>query len=398
MEENKKKVSSREAWRLHRRAAKLFYAERPALHAVNWLYAAFKSLSPYVLIYLSAQIIGELTGARDAHRLTVLAVAAVAAASLLPLITAALERWQTVLFDNYFYINQKIYANKLLDMDFPRLDDPKTHDDLAQIGQNENWGGYGLGRVMDVEMELPKAVFGVLGVIVLTVTLFTQRVPESAGAWTVLNHPLFIAGFVLLLALLTALSPLCEYRMAVLTAELAPLARLGNRYGFFSDMALSDRDRASDIRMYNQQDICDSYASSDMPFGANGPFAKLAWGCGGVLMIVSASVSVLFTAAAYLSSAARRSRARSARAALCSMSRRSPPSPGTLRSSSTRAALRAATRRFCRISSPSSIRRTRCIRARSRPRSAPTGNMRSSSATSPSATPARRIGRCAICR
>lgn len=300
MEENKKKVSSREAWRLHRRAAKLFYAERPALHAVNWLYAAFKSLSPYVLIYLSAQIIGELTGARDAHRLTVLAVAAVAAASLLPLITAALERWQTVLFDNYFYINQKIYAKKMLDMDFPRLDDPKTHDDLAQIGQNENWGGYGLGRVMDVEMELPKAVFGVLGVIVLTVTLFTQRVPESAGAWTVLNHPLFIAGFVLLLALLTALSPLCEYRMAVLTAELAPLARLGNRYGFFSDMALSDRDRASDIRMYNQQDICDSYASSDMPFSANGPFAKLAWGRGGVLMIVSASVSVLFTAAAYL--------------------------------------------------------------------------------------------------
>ena len=65
MEENKKKVSSREAWRLHRRAAKLFYAERPALHAVNWLYAAFKSLSPYVLIYLSAQIIGELLHLRE---------------------------------------------------------------------------------------------------------------------------------------------------------------------------------------------------------------------------------------------------------------------------------------------------------------------------------------------
>ena len=75
-EKNKKKISAREAWRLQRRAAKLFYAERPALRAVNWLFAAFKSLSPYVLIFLSAQIIGELTGARDAHRLTVLAVAA----------------------------------------------------------------------------------------------------------------------------------------------------------------------------------------------------------------------------------------------------------------------------------------------------------------------------------
>ena len=62
-EKNKKKISAREAWRLQRRAAKLFYAERPALRAVNWLFAAFKSLSPYVLIFLSAQIIGELTGA-----------------------------------------------------------------------------------------------------------------------------------------------------------------------------------------------------------------------------------------------------------------------------------------------------------------------------------------------
>ena len=151
MEENKKKVSSREAWRLHRRAAKLFYAERPALHAVNWLYAAFKSLSPYVLIYLSAQIIGELTGARDAHRLTVLAVAAVAAASLLPLITAALERRQTVLYDNSFYINQKIYANKLLDMDFPGWTIPKRTTISPRSSRTKNgpatvWGACSMWR------------------------------------------------------------------------------------------------------------------------------------------------------------------------------------------------------------------------------------------------------------
>ena len=301
MEENKKKISVREAWRLQRRGAKLFYAERPGLRAVNWLCAAFRSLSPYVTVILSAQIITELTGTRDAHRLAVLAAAAVASAALLPLITAALTRRQTVLFENYYYIIQKVYANKLLDMDFPRLDDPKTHDDLAQIRQNANWGGYGLGVAMDVEMDVPKCVFGILGVIALTVTLFTQPVPESAGAWTVLNRPLFLVGFVLLLALLTTLPSLCSYRILTLTTELAPLARLGNRYfNFFADMAHRDRDRASDIRMYNQQDICESYASSDTAFSPNGPFAKLAWGRGGALMIVSALLSVLFTVTAYL--------------------------------------------------------------------------------------------------
>ena len=298
---NEKKPSFREAWRLQRRAAKYFYAERPALRAVNWLYGAFKSLSPYVLIYLSAQILGELTGARDAHRLTTLAILAAAAAALLPLLTAAFERRQTVLYDNSYYINQKIYADKMLDMDFPRLDDPKTHDAFAQISQNENWGGYGLGRTLDAETALPQAVFGILGVAALTVTLFTQRVPASAGAWTVLDNPLFLAGFVLLLALLSVLPSLCVNRVSMLTTALAPLARLANRYfGFFASMAIDDRDRAADIRMYNQQDICEHYASRDTAFSPNGPFAKLAWGRGGALTVASAVFSVLFTAAAYL--------------------------------------------------------------------------------------------------
>lgn len=303
MEENKetRKISSREAWRLHRRAAKLIYAERPGLRAVNWVYAALKALSPYVLIYLSAQILGELTGARDAHRLLVLAVLAVGAAALLPLLTAALEHRQTALFDNYFYINQKIYADKMLDMDFARLDEQKTHDDLAQILQNENFSGFGLGRAMVVETQLPQAVFGILGVAALTVTLFTQRVSASAGGWVILDHPLFLLGFAAFLLLLTFLAPHCANRVALLTAKLAPQARLGNRYfGFFSGMAIDDRDRAADVRMYDQQDICEHYASGQTAFSVDGPFARLAWGRGGALMIASAALSVLFTVAAYL--------------------------------------------------------------------------------------------------
>ena len=303
MEENKegRKISSREAWRLHRRAAKLFYAERPGFCAVNWAYAALKALSPYVLIYLSAQILGELTGARDAHRLLVLAALAVGAAALLPLVTAALEHRQTVLYDNSFYINQKIYAKKMLDMDFARLDEQKTHDDLAQILQNENFSGFGLGNTMYVETQLPQSVFGIFGVAALTVTLFTQRVPETAGGWVILDHPLFLLGFALLLAALTFFAPHCVNRVSLLSSKLAPQARLGNRYfNFFAAMAIGERDRAADVRMYDQQEICEHYAAGQTAFSVDGPFAKLAWGRGGALMVASAVLSVLFTAAAYL--------------------------------------------------------------------------------------------------
>ena len=303
MEENKenRKMSSREAWRLHRRAAKLFYAERPGLRAVNWAYAALKALSPYVLIWLSAQILGELTGARDAHRLFFLAALAVGAAAVLPLAAAALEHRQTALYDNSFFVNQKIYADKMLNMDFARLDEQKTHDDLAQILQNENFSGFGLSRATDVEMKLPQAVFGILGVAALTVTLFTQRVPETAGGWVILDHPLFLLGFAALLLLLTFLAPHCVNRVSLLAAKLAPQARLGNRYAaFFMGMALDETGREADIRMYNQQNICEHYAAAQTAFSPDGPFAKLAWGRGGALMVASAVLSVLFTVAAYL--------------------------------------------------------------------------------------------------
>ena len=48
-----------------------------------------------------------------------------------------------------------------------------------------------------------EAVAGILGAIALTVSLFTQNVPETAGALTILNHPLFIVGILAVLLAVT---------------------------------------------------------------------------------------------------------------------------------------------------------------------------------------------------
>ncbi len=128
----------------------------PALHAVNWLYAAFKSLSPYVLIYLSAQIIGELTGTRTrtGSRCSPLPPwpRRRCCRSSPPRSSAAdgFVRQQ-------LYINQKIYANKLLDMDFPSWTIPNARRS-PRSSRTKNGSGYGLGRVLDVETKLPMSV------------------------------------------------------------------------------------------------------------------------------------------------------------------------------------------------------------------------------------------------
>ena len=169
-------------------------------------------------------------GHADAHRLTVLAVAAVARRRCCRSSPPRSSAEQTVLYDNSFYINQKIYANKLLDMDFPSWTIPNARRSPRSSRTKNGWLRSGArARCGD---EAADVRFGVLGVVALTVTLFTQRVPESAGAWTVLNHPLFLLGCLLLLALLSVLPSLCMNRASMLTAELAPLARLAT--GFFN--------------------------------------------------------------------------------------------------------------------------------------------------------------------
>lgn len=128
------------------------------------------------------------------------------------------------------------------------------------------------------------------------------------------------------------------------------------------------------------------------------PFAKLAWGRGGVLMIVSALFSVLFTVAAYLFVCLKALAGAfgagsvvqyvSALTALSGHLSQLVVYGGDVRSNAP-----FLQELFAFLDTPNEM-----YQARSRQRSAPTASMRSSSAMFPSATPARRIGRCAICR
>lgn len=74
-------------------------------------------------------------------------------------------------------------SDKLLSMDFQAADDAHTHQLLSKANQFYNWAGFGMPFLATNIGELLKPLFGIAGALALTVTLFTQPVPESAGAW-----------------------------------------------------------------------------------------------------------------------------------------------------------------------------------------------------------------------
>lgn len=285
---------------LHIRAFRLLRQMCPKMFLSSLLSALFRAAAPCIELFFSARIIDELAGTRNIDSLHRLIVLTVLLTALLALINAILIRWKEYA-KNPIWINiRKIYADKLFDLDFCVIDEQKTHDLRAQVEQTENWAGYGLFKIVDFFDSAVNAVIGIIGAVALTVGLFIYKVPSDAGNWIVLNHPLFVVVLILVLLGVTALPPLCDSRGESYSALYSKKATFGNRFfGFFGFMA-KERERALDIRMYNQQDICDHYLDKDESFKPGSEIAKAAKGPLGLWSALSASITSVFTGLIYV--------------------------------------------------------------------------------------------------
>lgn len=300
MEKNKE-ASYKQSLAYTIRAIKLLYKAYPQFVVSLLAYQTWSALTPYIGIYFSAQIIAELTGAKDPERLELLVLLALGAAAAASLITALLKKWYSTQEAGFiFYKTERIFAGKMLDMDFANLDRTETSDALNTILQNQNNAGWGLTRVKMSMDTACSAIGTILGGIVLSVSLFATRVPESAGAYTVLNNPVFAVLMVGIMLLITYISQELYHKVAKYWAENADSHRLGNRLFSFWGFLGFKAEMAADMRMYSQEKMCERFTGDKTGvFNSNGIFAKYSRGKGGFLTIASAAVAVVYVGIVY---------------------------------------------------------------------------------------------------
>ncbi len=298
---NEKKLSFREAVELFLRGLKIVRESNPGLLLATFLCSAGKSVTPYVGVYLSARIIGELAGSRDPQRLWTLVLITLFSTAALALLNGVFSRYKAYKEETFYYAREHVYAKKMSQMDFSVLDDQYTHDLRSQIAQNNNWSGWGLWKAYDQFQELTESAVGVLSAMALTVSLFLLPVPESAGAFTILNHPLVSLGVLLLLAALAFLSSACNTKSFSYFVSHAEDNKLANRFfTFFGFVAFNERKRALDIRAYAQQEVFSHYSCQPSSFSVGAVLSKLAKGRVGLLMALSAALSMVLLGLTYV--------------------------------------------------------------------------------------------------
>lgn len=291
----------KEAMKMTLRGVKLLYRANPQYTVLSIINTIWSALTPYVGIYLSALIIGELAGGRDPEKLKTYVIISLASAAVIALVSAFINKAISIYGQLEWYSIDKLYRDKFMDMDYADMDSGDTHILYNKIQQNANASGRGLGSVEWRFMDLLSAVATLAGGIAMTVTLFVRRVPESAGGLTVLNSPLFILGIIAVLLLVTYLAPAIKKVVGEFYAKNANRHNLSNQlFGFFYDLAYESK-WISDIRIYRQDRFSVKYANNkEDVFASKGFYAKAARTKIGYLNAASSAVSVIFTGCAYV--------------------------------------------------------------------------------------------------
>lgn len=300
MEKTPDKVSFKESMKLTIRGYKVWWKAYPKTLISSFVYTIFKTLTPYVIIYLSARIINEISGTGDSNKLFQLVLLTLISTALLSLLNAVLLRWKNYENAGLFHKRSKIYSQKLLSLDFCSIDNPHIHHLKSQIFQNDRWNWWGLGRlVLDFDTFI-ESIMTIIGALALTITLFILPVPESSSSLTILNNPLLIILIVVILLTITFIAPMFSNKAGSYWVKRASNAKMGNRYFNFFGFIAYEHLRALDIRIYRQDIICKNMLKKDMGFGPKSKLAQDARGPMGGYMALSAGVSQIFTGIVYI--------------------------------------------------------------------------------------------------
>lgn len=262
----------------------------------------FSAVSPFVTVYLSALLINELAGSRRPEEIWKLVAITVSVTSLLALIDYLLRRWTADWQEKFNIQSIQFLTSKMLDLDYADMDQQSTWDLYKRICQACNWDGFGYYKLIDGINKIVRGFSGVFSSVALTVSLFTLPVPDSAGKLTILNNPMFLLVFILVLGMITLFSFNASSYQTKVYMKGADLALFENRlFTTIGSYGLNGSSyRSTDIRMYNQHNIAQNTFMREKTYTLDGLYGYMAYGMPGILQAVSGACGAILTGAAYV--------------------------------------------------------------------------------------------------
>lgn len=256
---------------LNKRAIGIWWRESPGMLVSLFFYVVTGALLPYAGIYFSARIITELSGAKDPVILRNLVLLLLGIESVAGLLYHYFKNRYTVERNDMTANLTQILSEKMLSLDFAKVDDSVIQDKVLQIEQINRWNRLGLCMVV-----------------------FTLE----AFLW--MNSPLFMIVFLAGILGFTTLASRIVERVQNMVAELSERATFGNRLWCFMAGMAGEREREQDIRVYEQIPAVMGLYEKNKVWGIGTGMDRLEKGKGGILSAVAKMTERLCSGLVYL--------------------------------------------------------------------------------------------------
>lgn len=290
--------SMRETIGMNKRALGIWWRESPGMLVTLFIYVIAGALLPYAGIYFSAQIITELSGAKDPVTLRNLVLLLLGVESVIGLVYHYFKNRYMVERNDMTANLRYILSEKMLSLDFAKVDDNVIRDKVLQIEQMNIWSRFGLCMVVFTLERMLQAATGIAGALLLTVSFFQSKALREEFFW--MNSPLFTILFLAGIVCFTVLPSWIVGKAQNMIAELSERATFGNRIWHFMAGMAGERERELDIRIYGQIPAAMKIFEKNKVWGIGTGMERLLKGKVGVLSAVSKMTERLCSGLVYL--------------------------------------------------------------------------------------------------
>lgn len=125
------------------------YKLQPWILPVTITDALFKSIVPFINIYMSARIIDELLGLKNIDKLIFLVVTTISLNFIIHLISTALEHLLIMLKSVMEHNQQMALNEKIINMDYEHVENPEVHSLRTKISESQTLCGGGVYALIE---------------------------------------------------------------------------------------------------------------------------------------------------------------------------------------------------------------------------------------------------------
>lgn len=227
---------------------------QPWAITVNVLYGIFKSIAPFINIYMSARIIDELLGPKDIDRLIFLVGITIGLNLITHLTSTGLDHLSLRL-RSIAWQNQDMRLNeKIIGMEYEYIEKPEVHNLRTKISEAENMNGGGIYGLITNLVGLVQGLTKFITSIMLVTELFKLNQPIE-GNLSFINTKFSSYGFILIIILITIISLKLRATMEKkFFSYFSGFMDMNRLFTFYANQAL-DYNVGKGIRLYNQRNI-----------------------------------------------------------------------------------------------------------------------------------------------